>query len=169
MESDRVVLISKTGSGKSSLANALFNTTEFQVGCGMLSSTKSCKSILSRLAGADTPGTMDVAADEEKAKTENRRAMELCMRACRVCLVLVDSHCDAQSKERNYTARELQSDMQRTEKASKEEKKVTKAMQITEQAKRKKAADWRRGSREPKVGRNQRVRVHRVQQPRRSN
>ncbi|PAA77324.1 hypothetical protein BOX15_Mlig001629g3 [Macrostomum lignano] len=172
-------LFSEATSGKSSL--------EFDEGRGMLSSTASCKRILTHARGpyltlADTH--VD-GANERNAETGTSREFSMMnffpmlksprrMFASPVFTASVFDICSLDCfkrrpiiRERNYTASELQSDMQKADKAWKEQKKAT--VSAMEQAKRKKAADWRRGSREPKVGRNQRVRLHRVQQPRRSN
>uniref|UniRef100_A0A1I8GAU7 AIG1-type G domain-containing protein n=1 Tax=Macrostomum lignano TaxID=282301 RepID=A0A1I8GAU7_9PLAT len=108
-----LLLVSKTGNGKSSLANALLNTTRFQVGRGMLSSTASCMCISTRARGrdltvVDTPGTMDV-ADEEKAKTEIRRAMEFCPNGFDGFLVVVK--CDARFTAEERRAIEVVAEM----------------------------------------------------------
>uniref|UniRef100_A0A1I8GBJ0 AIG1-type G domain-containing protein n=1 Tax=Macrostomum lignano TaxID=282301 RepID=A0A1I8GBJ0_9PLAT len=108
-----LLLVSKTGSGKSSLANALLKTTQFQVGRGMLSCTESCKRISTRARGrdltvVDTPGTMDV-ADEEKAKTEIRRAIGFCPEGFDVFLVVLK--CDAQFTAEERRAIEVVAEM----------------------------------------------------------
>ncbi|PAA64136.1 hypothetical protein BOX15_Mlig030375g2, partial [Macrostomum lignano] len=108
-----MLLVSKTGSGKSSLANALLDTKEFQVGRGMLSGTAHCKCISTHARGrdltvVDTPGTMDV-ADEEKAKTEIRRAISFCPEGFDVFLVVLK--CDARFTAEERRAIEVVAEM----------------------------------------------------------
>ncbi|PAA77326.1 hypothetical protein BOX15_Mlig009123g2, partial [Macrostomum lignano] len=108
-----MLLVSKTGSGKSSLANALLDTKEFQVGRGMLSGTAHCKCISTHARGrdltvVDTPGTMDV-ADEEKAKTEIRRAISFCPEGFDIFLVVLK--CDARFTAEERRAIEVVAEM----------------------------------------------------------
>uniref|UniRef100_A0A1I8GU73 AIG1-type G domain-containing protein n=1 Tax=Macrostomum lignano TaxID=282301 RepID=A0A1I8GU73_9PLAT len=88
-----MLLVSKTGSGKSSLANALLDTKEFQ---------------RSRPHCGRHPGTMDV-ADEEKAKTEIRRAISFCPEGFDIFLVVLK--CDARFTAEERRAIEVVAEM----------------------------------------------------------
>ncbi|PAA82574.1 hypothetical protein BOX15_Mlig012322g3 [Macrostomum lignano] len=91
-----VVLMSKTGSGKSSLANTLLNEKSFEVGNGMRSQTKQCEAQMRTVRGrsllvVDTPGTMD-SKDVNMPQGELLRTLNKC--PCGVDAFLVVARAD---------------------------------------------------------------------------
>ncbi|PAA62142.1 hypothetical protein BOX15_Mlig012322g1 [Macrostomum lignano] len=91
-----VVLMSKTGSGKSSLANTLLNEKSFEVGNGMRSQTKKCEAQMRTVRGrsllvVDTPGTMD-SKDVNMPQGELLRTLNKC--PCGVDAFLVVARAD---------------------------------------------------------------------------
>ncbi|XP_051258350.1 uncharacterized protein LOC127364670 isoform X9 [Dicentrarchus labrax] len=79
----RVVIVGKTGAGKSSLANTIFGEDAFKVDHGLNSGTKTCKTETKSVNGKgitliDTPGFFDTDRSEEELKCEIVRCITEC-------------------------------------------------------------------------------------------
>uniref|UniRef100_A0A667WEF3 AIG1-type G domain-containing protein n=1 Tax=Myripristis murdjan TaxID=586833 RepID=A0A667WEF3_9TELE len=75
VDTTRIVLLGKTGAGKSSLANTIFKDTVFETGSSPQSQTSVCKAESRSVNGRsvtliDTPGFFDTEKTEEQLKKE---------------------------------------------------------------------------------------------------
>ncbi|KAM9335546.1 GTPase IMAP family member 8-like [Symphorus nematophorus] len=79
----RVVIVGKTGAGKSSLANTIFGDERFKVGHTLKSETSECKAETRSVSGRsitliDTPGFFDTNTSEDDLKGEIVRCITEC-------------------------------------------------------------------------------------------
>ncbi len=79
----RIVLLGKTGTGKSSLANTIFGEEVFEINCTAISETKTCQAKTKSVNGRsitliDTPGFFDTDRSEEEMKPEIVKCVTVC-------------------------------------------------------------------------------------------
>ncbi|XP_041821659.1 uncharacterized protein LOC121626968 [Chelmon rostratus] len=90
----RIVVLGKTGAGKSSFANTIFGETVFEVNHTPESGTSRCKAETRSVNGRgimwiDTPGFFDTGRSEEKMKTEIVRCITECAPGPHVFLIVL--------------------------------------------------------------------------------
>ncbi|KAM9335545.1 uncharacterized protein ABDE67_020535 [Symphorus nematophorus] len=83
MDDRRIVILGKTGSGKSSLANTIFGDKRFKIGYVSCSETSKCQAETKSVNGRnitliDTPGFFDTQRTEEELKLEVVRCITEC-------------------------------------------------------------------------------------------
>ncbi|XP_051258471.1 GTPase IMAP family member 7-like [Dicentrarchus labrax] len=90
----RIVVLGKTGAGKSSLANTIFGETVFKIDSSPKSGTSECKAETKSIKGRsimwiDTPGFFDTERSEEKMKPEIVRCITECAPGPHVILIVL--------------------------------------------------------------------------------
>ncbi|XP_063750466.1 GTPase IMAP family member 7-like [Eleginops maclovinus] len=93
-DSTRIVVLGKTGAGKSSLANTIFGETLFEIDNSANSGTIVCQAETKRVKGrrlmwVDTPGFFDTSRPEDKLKLEIERCIERCAPGPHVFLIVL--------------------------------------------------------------------------------
>lgn len=93
-ETVRVVVLGKTGAGKSNLANTIFKEEVFKVGCSANSETGHCQSFTKLMNGwhlkwIDTPGFFDTNRPEKEMKDEILKCIKECHPGPHVFLIVL--------------------------------------------------------------------------------
>ncbi|XP_025111459.1 GTPase IMAP family member 4-like isoform X2 [Pomacea canaliculata] len=103
----RVVLLGKTGAGKSSLGNTLLGREAFKVGLGLSSGTEKCQFADTLIEGVnlavvDTPGLCDTHRPEQEVLREVAKSVAVAEPGPHVILMVL--RCDGRFTAEEYTA-----------------------------------------------------------------